>query len=49
MYSGKLRGPPPTPRFWQLRGHPCCAGWMMVNHFESDVPINAAFSLPAVI
>lgn len=28
--------------FCQLRGHPCCASWMVVNHFESDVSINAA-------
>lgn len=28
----------------QLRGHPCCASWMVVNHFESDVSITVALS-----
>ncbi len=47
MYSRKLRGPSlfflslPVS-LSQLRGHPCCASWMVVNHFESDVSITVA-------
>lgn len=48
MFSRKLRGPSLffSLFFCQLRGHPCCAGWMVVNHFESDVSITVPPFLP---